>query len=157
MTARTLVLGIGNTLLRDEGAGVRAVAHMRDAHPDPDIEYVDGGTLSFTLSAYIDEAVQMIVIDAADFGGAPGEHRCFVGPEMDRFLAGPVRSVHEVSLADLLDISRLRGRLPDRRALFGIQPDVVCWGDGLSPEVERAVSDVADSAARLIGEWRALL
>ena len=48
----TLILGIGNTLLSDEGVGVRMLDHLQDHHPElPDVDYLDGGTLSFTLAA----------------------------------------------------------------------------------------------------------
>ena len=51
-SAKTLILGIGNTLLGDEGAGVRTMELLRDSHAGDGIEFVDGGTLSFTLSQY---------------------------------------------------------------------------------------------------------
>ena len=126
---------------------------LRDSHPDAGIDYVDGGTLSFTLTQYIENADQLIVIDAANFDGAAGECRCFIDDEMDGFLSKSGRSVHEVSLSDLLDISRLVDRLPQRRALFGIQPEYVDWGEILSPPVARAVPETADQVRRLVRTW----
>lgn len=154
MQVRALVLGVGNTLLSDEGVGVRAVEHMRHTYPDENVEYVDGGTLSFTLAPYIDEADHLIVIDAANLKGSAGDCRCFTGDDMDRFLAQPRRSVHEVNLVDLLNISRLRQALPRRRALFGIQPRNVSWGERLSDPVDRAMRTAADDAWQLLQTWR---
>ena len=69
----TLVLGIGNTLLSDEGVGVRMLAYLQDACPDlPHVDFLDGGTLSFTLAAWIEEADNLVVIDAAQLDSAPG-------------------------------------------------------------------------------------
>ena len=149
-----LVLGIGNTLLGDEGAGVRAMELMRTSYPDPNTEYVDGGTLSFTLTQYIEEADHLIVIDAANFGGPPGAWKCFIDEEMDDFLSKRGRSVHEVSLSDLLDIARLTERLPRRRALLGIQTQHVDWGENLSPPVSTAVREVSEAARHLAQSWR---
>src|SRR5512135_912004 len=101
---KTLVLGIGNTLLQDEGAGVHAV-RMLEQHTvgRDDIELLDGGTLSFTLAGAIEEAEQLIVIDAAQLNSAPGTTHVFEGEQMDAFVGGSrKRSVHEVSLIDLL-------------------------------------------------------
>lgn len=153
-SAKTLILGIGNTLLGDEGAGVRTMELLRDSHAGDCIEFVDGGTLSFTLSRYIEEADNLIVIDAANIGGAAGECRCFIDAEMDEFLSRGGRSVHEVSLSDLLDIARLVDRLPHRRALFGIQPQHVNWGEQLSPPVSCAVRDTAEKVRHLAETWR---
>ena len=69
----TLVLGIGNTLLTDEGIGVHASRFIHDSHPDlPDTDYLDGGTLSFTLAGPIEDADHLIVIDAAQINNTPG-------------------------------------------------------------------------------------
>ena len=148
-----LVLGIGNTLLGDEGAGVRAMEAMRDAHPSAGIEYVDGGTLSFTLTRFIEEAEYLVVFDAANIGGDAGEWKCYLDEGMDEFLGQRGRSVHEVSLSDLLDIARLTGRLPARRALFGIQTRSVDWSDRLSPQVAAAVQEASDEAWDLVRSW----
>ncbi len=154
---KTLILGIGNTLLRDEGAGVHAIRMLaeRVAGRD-DIELMDGGTLSFTLAGAIGDAAQLIVIDAAQLDGKPGATRVFEGEQMDMFVGGNrKRSVHEVSLIDLLMIARLAGQLPQRRALIGIQPQDIEWGETPSPPVAAAIRLACDHALQLIEEWHA--
>lgn len=154
---KTLILGIGNTLLRDEGAGVHAIRMLaqRVAQRD-DIELMDGGTLSFTLAGMIEEAEQLIVIDAAQLDGEPGSTKVFVGEQMDAFIGGQRKcSVHEVSLIDLLMIARLAEQLPLRRALIGIQPHSMDWGETPSPPVAAAIELACDHALQLIEEWRA--
>ena len=74
---------------------------------------------------------------------------------MDRLLKRPGRSVHEVGLADLLDMSRLTGQLPRRRALVGIEPEIVDWGETLSKPVAAAVPAAAQMARDLIATWQA--
>jgi hydrogenase maturation protease len=153
---KTLILGIGNTLLRDEGAGVHAVRMLaeRTAGRD-DIELMDGGTLSFTLAGAIEDAEQLIVIDAAQLGGEPGATRVFEGGQMDAFVGGNrKRSVHEVSLIDLLMIARLAEHLPQKRALIGIQPQDTDWGETPSLSVAAAIPQACDCALQLVEAWQ---
>jgi len=151
----TLVLGIGNTLLSDEGAGIHLLDYLREHFPDlPGVEYLDGGTLSFTLAAWIEEAHNLIVVDAAQLEAAPGTVQIFRGEAMERFAGRTKRSVHEVSLGDLLAIARLTGTLPENRALIAIQPEWLEWGSALSDAVERALPGAAQLATDLVMQWQ---
>lgn len=151
----TLVLGIGNTLLSDEGAGVHVVNALQGRFADSDeVTLLDGGTLSFTLAAAIEDADELIVVDASELKSRPGTVRTFVGADMDNFLTGPRRSVHEVGLTDLLTIARLADRLPERRALVGIQPEVVDWGESPTEAVNAAIPAACGEVTQLIEAWR---
>jgi hydrogenase maturation protease len=149
-----LVLGIGNVLLGDDGAGVKLVEWLRSELGADAASFVDGGTLSFDLLSYIEATDSMLVLDAADLGSAPGTVRLFEGLAMDAFLAGVRRrTVHEVSLIDLLDIARLQECLPSRRALLCIQPSHIDWSDALSAPVEQALPVAARQAQALLVRW----
>jgi hydrogenase maturation protease len=153
----TLVLGIGNTLLSDEGIGVHVVERLRERCDGlPGVTLLDGGTLSFTLAEPIAAADQLIVVDAARLGAAPGSLRCLRDGEMDRYLLGGAKSVHEVSLGDLMDIARLSDTLPRRRALVAIEPQKLDWGDAPTPEVAAAIEPAVDLVLELIQEWTAV-
>lgn len=153
--SKTLILGIGNTLLSDEGFGVYTIDYLLKHHPDiPDTTYLDGGTLSFTLAGPIAEHDNLVVIDAAQLQSPAGTLRTFIGPEMDRFLGGNRSSVHEVSLTDLLDIARLSDTCPERRALIGVQPASIDWGDGTTAEVTAAIARAAAAALQLHADWQ---
>jgi len=152
MGMKILVLGIGNTLLADEGVGVAAM-HELEARfgTRKDMEFLDGGTLSFTLAVPISECTALLVIDAAELGAAPGTVRSFEGAEMDRFLGENRKSsVHEVGLLDLMSVSRLTGHWPERRALIGIQPALVDWGEVLTPAVAAALPEICAIASEII-------
>ena len=150
----TLVLGIGNTLLTDEGAGVHALNLFQLYHLDsPGITCIDGGTLSFTLATYIEECTSLIVFDAAELHAKPGTVASFAGKEMDDFLAKGSRSPHEVGLLDLLDIARLTGSLPAKRALIGIQPGYMDWGMAPTDAVQSALANAVRAAEDLLAAW----
>jgi len=70
---RTLVLGVGNILLADEGAGVHAMRYLEEHYDLPNTTFLDAGTLSFSLAADIADADNMIVFDAAQLGTNPGD------------------------------------------------------------------------------------
>jgi hydrogenase maturation protease len=154
---KILVLGIGNTLLTDEGVGIVAMRELEARFGvRADMEFLDGGTLSFTLAVPIAECDALLVIDAAELGAAPGSVRSFEDAEMDRFLgANRKSSVHEVGLLDLMSISQLSGRWPERRALIGVQPAIVSWGESLTPEVAAALPEVRSIAARIVRSFGA--
>ena len=158
MSGTTLILGLGNILMGDDGVGVRAIERLAARVAGmPDVVLMDGGTLSFTLDAEVERAAALIVIDAAQLGRPPGSVRVFEGAEMDRF-ARTVRksTVHEVGLVDLLAMATLCGHLPERRALVGVQPQSMQWGDGLSATAERALPHAGDAALALLARWRPL-
>ena len=151
----TLVLGIGNNLLTDEGVGVHAVRYLVANHPDePGLIYLDGGTLSFTLAEPIAEHDNLIVVDAARLGQPAGTVQCLEGEAMDLYLTGNRSSVHEVGLIDLFDIARLSDTFPERRALIGVEPAELGWGEHLSPAVAPSLHRVAALVLDLARRWR---
>jgi hydrogenase maturation protease len=155
---RTLILGIGNTLLTDEGVGIHVLQALEPSLVDlpyfSDLTVLDGGTLSFTLAGPIEEADALIVVDAANIKAVPGEWQLFQGEEMDAFLMGNRKStVHEVGLTDLRAIAILAGHWPERRAMLAIQPDVVDWGELPTPAVAAAIPPVCASILTLLKDW----
>jgi hydrogenase maturation protease len=152
---RTLILGIGNTLLTDEGVGIHVLQALEPSLADsPDITLLDGGTLSFTLAGPIEEADALIVVDAANIKASPGEWKLFLGEEMDAFLMGNRKStVHEVGLTDLRVIAILAGHWPEKRAMLAIQPDIVDWGEQATPAVAAAIPPVCAAIHELIKDW----
>jgi hydrogenase maturation protease len=152
-----LVLGFGNVLLSDDGAGVRLVEQLRSAVAPDVAEFVDGGTLSFSLLPYIEATESLLVIDAADLGATAGSVGLFEGSSMDEFLSSARRrTVHEVGLIDLLDMARLQGCLPRRRALLCIQPSRIDWSEALSTPVLEALPEAARQAQALLQRWAVL-
>jgi hydrogenase maturation protease len=153
--AAALVLGFGNVLLSDDGAGVQIVERLRSILGADAADFIDAGTLSFSLLPYIEATDEMLAIDAADIDGPAGSIGLFEGPAMDEFLLSTRRrTVHEVGLIDLLDMARLRGCLPQRRALLCIQPSRIDWSETLSAPVADALPEAVRQAAALLHRWK---
>jgi hydrogenase maturation protease len=152
---RTLVLGFGNVLLSDDGAGIRLVERLRSELGADAAEFVDGGTLSFSLLPYVEATNSMLVIDAADLGCNPGAIGQFEGATMDEFLKiSRRRTVHEVGLIDLLDMARLLDCLPDQRALMCIQPGRIDWCETLSEPVAEVMPEACRRARATLERWK---
>ena len=153
---KTLVLGIGNPLMQDDGVGVYVVQRLKAEYPDfPQVEFLDGGTLSFSLIGAIEDATNLIVIDAAQFSDEPGSVKTFFGEEMDLFLGQQKNSsVHDITLIDLMSIALLADQLPARRALIGIQPGAIDWSTEPTPAIKKAIPNVCNIAMELIEKWR---
>lgn len=154
----TLILGIGNVDLADEGTGVHAMrALARRTVERADLTLLDGGTLSVALAPLCESVDELIVIDAANLGARPGSVQSFVGPAMDRFVVGVrVRTAHEAGLHDLFAVLALKRRLPFRRALVGVEPARIARGGGLSVCVATSIPRVCDEALALVETWRLL-
>lgn len=144
-----LVLGLGNTLLGDDGVGIHAVRRLRrTATSARGVRFLDGGTFSPSLLEAIEKASVLIVVGAAQLDERAGSIRVFREEAMDRFLLrGRSRSVHEAGLLALLDIARLANRLPRKRVFVGIQPQRIGWGTELSAPVSGGLA-LAESHVR---------
>ena len=153
---KTLVLGIGNILLSDEGIGIHVLQALEPELANwPDVTLLDGGTLSFTLAGPIEDADALIVVDAANIKTKPGEWALLKGEEMDAFLMGNRKStVHEVGLTDLRAIAMLAGHWPEMRAMLAIRPAVVDWGELPTPAVAATIPPACAAIRGLIREWQ---
>lgn len=153
---RSVVLGIGNILLSDDGAGVHVARHLEALlEKRTDVQVIDAGTLSFTLAPVIEDADRLIVIDAAQLHAAPGTVRTYLGTEFDSFLGKAKLTVHEVGLVDLIDIARLMDAVPPQRAIVAVQPLCATWGSSLTKDVDAAVPEIASRVLELLDEWPA--
>lgn len=134
--ARFGVVGVGNALKGDDGAGPALIALLagRARFPLVDASEVPENYGGWVAKQGLDVAV---FVDAVDFGGAPGEWR-LIGIEE---LMHSASSTHRLSLHFL--IRYLKEEWKGEALLVGIQPKSMKLGEALSPEVEVGVSDVA--------------
>ncbi|MGE5504048.1 MAG: hydrogenase maturation protease [Actinomycetota bacterium] len=153
MAADVLVLGIGNTLLSDEGVGVRLAQALAEG-PLPDgVRVVDGGTIGLALLPLVQDAGAVLVLDAARLDAEPGTVRLFEAGAFDAFVAGRRATPHDVGLGDLVSALRLSGTMPPRRALLAVQPLSVGLGAELSEPVAAALVHARAAALALLERW----
>lgn len=155
-----VILGLGNVLMGDDGAGVHTVERLRanlsvsDISLPASVSLIDGGTLSFSLLELVESTRALIIVDAMELDAPAGTLRTFIDDELDQFLAAPTqRNIHDVNLGDLLRMCALLGTLPQHRALVGIQPELISWQDKPSDVVSEGINRACQTIYELVGEW----
>lgn len=150
---RTVVLGLGNMLMADDGVGLAALARLEEEWFIPrEVELVDGGTWGMNLLPVIERADRVIILDAIDLGDPPGTLIRLEGDEIPRFLAMKL-SPHQVDLREVLALAELRGTLPEQVIALGIQPARVEMSTTFSPEVAARVDQLIHLAAETLYNW----
>lgn len=104
---KTLVLGLGNLLMGDEGVGVHVVRALARRVLPCGVECLDGGTGGFTLLGPLEDADHIVLVDAAADGHPPGTVTR-IAPRFSRDYP-PTLTAHDVGVKDLLDIFYMRG------------------------------------------------
>ena len=150
-----LVLGLGNTLLADDGVGIHIIRSLAlDPLTPACVRPVDGGTLGFRLLDQISRAQAVLIIDAAQLGAQAGTLRLLDRNDLALHVGKSGRiSAHEAGLADLLTLARLEGFAPRHLALIAIQPQTIDWGETLSPQVAAAAASACPLAVQTALGW----
>jgi len=148
-----LVLGLGNTIMSDDGFGGRAVETLRARFTfPPGVRLEDGGTLGLDLLPMIEEAEKLLIIDALEMDAPPGSVFRLAGEEVPRALASKV-SVHQMGVQDLLAVAELQGYLPAELVVWGVQPQTVEMGIELSLQVAPALEKVVEGVLAELQRW----
>ncbi len=150
MTPRTVVIGVGNLLMKDEGIGIHALRALQEIDLPPDVELIDGGT-SPDLIAYARAGDKMIIIDAARAGGEAGSIYRY-GPDDLAAVKGTLTSAHELGVAENLKLAALAGNEPRETVIIGIEPKEIDWGTELSTELKRRLPAIVKVVLREINQ-----
>ena len=150
--APILVLGVGNALLGDDGAGLLLLSELsREADAwGREVEFLDGGTQGLALLDHIAGRRALLILDAVKLGAAPGA--VHVLREWRRPSARS-SSAHESNVTELLEASTLLGECPERVALVGIEPCRIATGMELSQPVARALARAAEATREVLAEF----
>ncbi len=139
----TLVLGLGNPLLGDEGIGVRVVEELSGLELPDGVEVAEGGTAGVGLIGLMEGYQRVIVVDAADMGQPPGRVVRFTPSEAQFKMAETRLSLHQIGLGEALALAEALEVAPAEVVIIGVQPGRIAGRVGLSPEVERAIPQIS--------------
>ena len=119
---RAVVLGIGNTILTDEAAGVRAVELLEQRYRIPDnVLVIDGGTSGMEMIEDLSDLDFLIVIDVVKTGQAAGTVVKIAGDEIPVFFRRKL-SPHQIALPDVLASLELLDAMPKEIIVLGVEP-----------------------------------
>jgi hydrogenase maturation protease len=152
-TDRTVVIGLGNPIMGDDGLGIAALERLRvDWSLPATVVLVDGGTWGMSLLPDIEDAERLLLLDAIDVGAEPGTLLVLEREQIPRYLATKI-SPHEVDLRDVLALAELRGTLPRETVAVGLQPASVELSSELTDTVRGKLDDCVQAAVRQLEEW----
>jgi hydrogenase maturation protease len=150
---RKVVLGLGNILNRDEGLGIQALKLLdTQLGEHPEVELLDGGVLGLNLLMIVEDCSHLLILDAVDAKKAAGTLIELTKEEIPLY-AGVKLSQHQVTFQEVLGLANIRGNLPEKLHLIGIQPEDLSIGLGLSPLVEGSLPQVVSQAQKVLISW----
>jgi hydrogenase maturation protease len=142
---KTAVIGLGNRLLSDEGAGLHAIDLLREKlgenrYPGVDIDLVEAGTPGMNLLHQFDERRKIIFIDAGNCGINPGEYRRFLPDEVIGIKKSKGYSLHEFDLIGFLELAKRMNMTENVEiVIYCVQAADILMSEQLSPVVEKTL------------------
>ena len=150
---KTLVLGLGNILLRDEGVGVHVVNSVKERYTfSPEVEIMDGGTLGLDLLHYFEGRERILIIDAVDFKKEAGHIGVIEDDDIPSALFAKL-SVHHIGLSDVMFAAKLLDYKPSKVRLIGIQPESLGVGLDMTECVSGKMEKIVNAVIQTLKEW----
>ena len=137
---KTLILGIGNFLLKDEGVGIHLVRELEKENLPPDVDLMDGGTGGLHLLGWLYDYERIIMVDAALDDKPPGTIRLIRPRYASDF--PPLISAHEIGLRDMIEAMYIEGKLPEIFLIAVSAANICETGTGLSPEIQAVLPEI---------------
>ena len=141
MGLNTVVIGIGNTLMGDDGAGPAVVSLLEKRCKNAELVALD--TPGYSLLTYLTRKKKAIIVDAAFFGGQPGEVKAL---KLDQIKSSAEKSglnLHDTDIVKVLEYAATLRLLPDEVTIMCIQVVNISPGTTLSPAVKQGVKQAA--------------
>jgi hydrogenase maturation protease len=132
---------VGNPLFGDDGFGIEAVRRLRGCPELADWEILDGGTAGIYLLPALENRPRVVLLDAVNFGGAPGAILRLRNGGIPRGIALKL-SEHQVTVQEVLALLELLDTKPADVLLVGVQPEHLRFSEPLSGAVRAALDEV---------------
>lgn len=138
----TVVIGLGNLLLSDEGIGVHLIRKFSE-HQDkyPSVEFIDAGTGGMNVLHLIANRKKAVIIDCVKMGKKPGTIKRFEPANVQTVKKMMHFSLHEADILQIINLSRQLGECPNQTVIFGIEPELLEPGQKLSKTLSDKIGD----------------
>ncbi len=151
-----LVLGLGNTLLGDDGLGPALIEQLLQEQKEERwrgrIEFLDGGTQGLALLGHLSDREAIIIVDAVVMGAPPGTTRILQESEVFQMDVHRANTSHEGNARELLAVAKVLDELPDRVFVVGVEPQNIATGCGLSETARKALPIAANRVREILTE-----
>jgi hydrogenase maturation protease len=149
-TGNTVILGVGNLLMRDEGVGVHAANQLERLSLPRGVEVREGGTDGFKLINIVMKAGRLILVDAVKGGGEPATLYRFDMNDCKEVPDQYKTSVHQIGIYDVVTLSGLVGEIP-RTTIIGVEPAEIAMSMELSDTVRDKLPRICELALEAAG------
>ncbi len=144
-----VVLGLGNPLMADEGAGVSLIEQLAERAAEyPAVDFIDAGTGGLAILHHIEGRRKAILIDCAFMDEPPGTIRRFTPDEVRSTKVLAHQSLHELDLMRVIAMAHELGQAPQEIVIFGIQPERIEMGQHLSPTLADKMDEYVSTILR---------
>jgi hydrogenase maturation protease len=145
------ILGCGNPLVGDDGIGVHIankLMEMRSELPD-NVEVIDAGVGGLELLNFMENAEQIIIVDAVKGAGNIGSVHRFEIEDIKNAISGDALSIHDTSIADVLCIAQHVQEMPKSVKIFAIEIEEaeevsICLSEKVQASVDEVISMILD-------------
>jgi len=133
MKKDVVVVGLGNTLMADEGIGCVIIGRLlRQQEKYPGVDFVDAGTGGMSLLHIICDRKKAVIIDCALMGTEPGTIKRFTPEQAKSVKKLSHYSLHEADVLKIIEMARQLAQCPEKIVIFGIEPQRIQHGRELS-------------------------
>ena len=148
MEKKTLILGVGNLLLKDEGVGIHVIRALEKETLPSHVTLMDGGTGGLHLISWLTGDDHIIMVAATLDTHPPGTVR-LIRPKYASDYP-PLMSAHEIGLRDMIETMILTGDLPEVHLIVVSAANLNEVNMELTPEVEASIPEVIKVIRELI-------
>ena len=151
MSKKVALIGIGNTLRRDDGIGIIVLESLLKFYKKEGIDYFNFGGTSFDLLHRLEAYDVVLLIDGINASLAVGELKISELKDIEYKLDNSVTSTHELNLKSIFEFSKKLG-IKTRIYVAGIQVGDTSFGEGLSETLEKKKEDIIKKISAFIDE-----
>ena len=144
------IIGVGNIFKRDDGIGIRLLEEIEEGKDLGDIATYEVGSATMDVLHILKDLDEVLIIDAVNFRGDPGDHRFFT-PEEVESLSG-TETAHGTDILRVIEMSEGLDEIPQKIMIMGIQPRDTEFSEELSeplkdkfPELVEALCEKVES------------
>ncbi|MFH1791549.1 MAG: hydrogenase maturation protease [Candidatus Omnitrophota bacterium] len=141
--SKTVILGLGNILLKDEGIGCHVIDEILKHNLPPYVEVIDGGTSDVWALMPAGKVRKLIIIDAVKANGFPGSVYRLTPEDIVSGQTG-ILSLHQYGIGQLIAYLNAEESAPEMAVIIGVEPKDVSWGLSPTPEVAARIRDIID-------------
>lgn len=150
---KVAVIGVGNLLMRDDGIGIHVIEALRKEELPKNVEVFDASTRAFDALEFMDGCDRAVIVDAYKEEGAPGTVYRFAFDPTAGTGEFPINlSMHDIDFTAAIKAGQDSYNLPSEVVIIGIEPEILEWGIGLSPSVNKAFPKIMDTVRSEVRE-----